>query len=210
MSRSDLNGGIPPIKCRATNRNGAMCGKYAVPGATVCRLHGGNAPQVRRKAAERVVLAQLDPDENISPLDALLDANRRMVAVVRQATTQLEAGDEVTSDQLHRLAELLKAQAHIGKTCLDAGVELKIAESLDVTSKVLADALDAALGCLDPLGLDYPTRRAVEDDARERAVRALSQGETGAGAGLSQRAPVVVGELVVAPSHDGLGHVPMP
>lgn len=30
----------------------------AIPGATVCRLHGGLAPQVQRKAAERVIEEQ--------------------------------------------------------------------------------------------------------------------------------------------------------
>lgn len=42
------------VKCAGTNRNGTSCGKWAIPGGTVCRFHGGSAPQVRRKAAQRV------------------------------------------------------------------------------------------------------------------------------------------------------------
>lgn len=53
-----------PVKraqCTAKNRKGNRCGGPAIPGGTVCRLHGGAAPQVRAKAQER--LADLiDPD----------------------------------------------------------------------------------------------------------------------------------------------------
>jgi hypothetical protein len=42
-------------KCTATNKKtGRQCGQWAIPGGTVCRYHGGNAPQVRRKAEERL------------------------------------------------------------------------------------------------------------------------------------------------------------
>lgn len=41
-------------KCVARNKAGQPCGRYAVAGTTVCRFHGGNAPQVRRKAALRL------------------------------------------------------------------------------------------------------------------------------------------------------------
>lgn len=45
---------VPVTYCTAHNRQGNPCGAFAVPGATVCRHHGGNAPQVRRKAAMRL------------------------------------------------------------------------------------------------------------------------------------------------------------
>lgn len=41
--------------CTAHRRHGrGPCGAWAVRGATVCRMHGGAAPQVRRAAAERL------------------------------------------------------------------------------------------------------------------------------------------------------------
>lgn len=41
-------------RCRAhRQRDGKPCGAWAMRGTTVCRVHGGMAPQVRRKAAER-------------------------------------------------------------------------------------------------------------------------------------------------------------
>lgn len=37
-------------RCTARRRDGQQCGAKAVLGATVCRVHGGSAPQVRRNA----------------------------------------------------------------------------------------------------------------------------------------------------------------
>ena len=47
-------------KCKARNRRGEPCGNYPVAGAVVCATHGGSAPQVKRKAAERIAMAQDD------------------------------------------------------------------------------------------------------------------------------------------------------
>ncbi len=48
-------GGKP--KCAAHRTNGEVCGNYPVHGASVCRKHGGGAPQVKAKAAERILAA---------------------------------------------------------------------------------------------------------------------------------------------------------
>ena len=43
-----------PRRCRARRqRDGEPCGCYAIRGATVCRIHGGMAKQVLRKAKAR-------------------------------------------------------------------------------------------------------------------------------------------------------------
>lgn len=47
-------------KCKATNNEGQPCGNHPLQGGTVCRYHGGSAPQVRQKAMERI-LAAADP-----------------------------------------------------------------------------------------------------------------------------------------------------
>jgi hypothetical protein len=51
-----------PMKrqCTATNRQGKRCGKPPILGGTVCRMHGGAAPQVKLKAMERLMALQ-DP-----------------------------------------------------------------------------------------------------------------------------------------------------
>lgn len=47
-------------KCKGRNRFGEPCGNYPIEGAVVCRVHGGSAPQVKRKAQERIAMAQDD------------------------------------------------------------------------------------------------------------------------------------------------------
>ncbi|MBC9734492.1 HGGxSTG domain-containing protein [Nocardioides marmotae] len=47
-------------RCVARNRFGEPCKKYPIEGAVVCASHGGAAPQVRRKAQERMLMAQDD------------------------------------------------------------------------------------------------------------------------------------------------------
>ena len=56
-------------QCTATNRAGQQCGKAAIGGANICRSHGGAAPQVKRRAEER--LASL-VDSAIAELGRLL------------------------------------------------------------------------------------------------------------------------------------------
>jgi hypothetical protein len=45
----------PALKCSAKSKqSGQRCKQPAIPGGKVCRFHGGAAPQVKRKAAERL------------------------------------------------------------------------------------------------------------------------------------------------------------
>lgn len=47
-----------PVKCIAvSSRTGNPCNNSPMRGGNVCRMHGGAAPQVRRRAAERIALA---------------------------------------------------------------------------------------------------------------------------------------------------------
>ncbi|HEY9470621.1 MAG TPA: hypothetical protein VIQ76_13505 [Propionibacteriaceae bacterium] len=45
------------IRCNATRPNGGRCKREAEDGAVVCDQHGGAAPQVRRRAAERLIMS---------------------------------------------------------------------------------------------------------------------------------------------------------
>lgn len=45
-------------RCSAHRKNGEPCRAWAINGGRVCRMHGGAAPQVRRKAGERLVMAR--------------------------------------------------------------------------------------------------------------------------------------------------------
>lgn len=46
------------VTCTATNRQGKRCGKPPIAGGTVCRMHGGAAPQVKAAALERLMQYQ--------------------------------------------------------------------------------------------------------------------------------------------------------
>lgn len=45
------------LKCVARKKDGTPCQRPPIRGAAVCRMHGGAAPQVQRKAAERIAHA---------------------------------------------------------------------------------------------------------------------------------------------------------
>lgn len=64
---------LNPLKprCHAHNRQGEQCGLISVPGAKVCRMHGGMAPQVQAAAGERI--KALAP-RAVDVIEALLDA----------------------------------------------------------------------------------------------------------------------------------------
>lgn len=66
--------------CHGTTRAGEPCKNPPITGGTVCRMHGGSAPAVKAKAAERTqqdaarrVLMALGEPEPIDPARALLD-----------------------------------------------------------------------------------------------------------------------------------------
>jgi hypothetical protein len=58
---------LPPREfCTArSKRTGTPCKNAPLEGSTVCRLHGGLAPQVLRKSQERIVMAQDDAASNL-------------------------------------------------------------------------------------------------------------------------------------------------
>jgi hypothetical protein len=76
-------------KCAGTNRAGGPCRLYPMLGTTVCRSHGGAAPQVKAAAARRVVEAKalravqgLGTWQPVTdPLSALADVAGEVLAV---------------------------------------------------------------------------------------------------------------------------------
>lgn len=66
------------ITCTATNRQGKRCGKSPVPGAAVCRMHGGAAPQVKAKAEERLRALQAPALAALEDLIENADARTRV------------------------------------------------------------------------------------------------------------------------------------
>ena len=77
-------------RCTATSsRSGKRCRAYAIVGGTVCRAHGGAAPQTKAKAAQRVAVEAAEADaykvlahHAVRPLTDPLDAMSRLAAEV--------------------------------------------------------------------------------------------------------------------------------
>jgi hypothetical protein len=68
----------PKRRCKAHSRSGKQCGNAPIMGGMVCRMHGGSAPQVKRKAAER--LADLiDPDRALREMARLAYSDVRSI-----------------------------------------------------------------------------------------------------------------------------------
>lgn len=76
-----------PYYCTAhSKQTGNRCGKRAIPGGSVCRYHGGNAPHVRAKATERLAALQSlaidgllgDLEHDVVPADVKLKIIDRM------------------------------------------------------------------------------------------------------------------------------------
>lgn len=69
-------------RCHAVKKNGERCLRFAIKGAAVCRHHGGAAPQVRRKAQERILLAAEDAVSQILVMmkDTTIPAAVRLAA----------------------------------------------------------------------------------------------------------------------------------
>lgn len=59
LKARDPISGADPISCKATNNRGQRCKRAPIPGGTVCRYHGGAAPQVKAKAEQRLLRLQV-------------------------------------------------------------------------------------------------------------------------------------------------------
>jgi hypothetical protein len=108
--------------CRKDEETGErrQCKNPAIRGATVCRMHGGSAPQVRNAADQRVDEAianakiaqflsthQIEPVEN--PLEALRELAGEIVAVkgwLRDQVTHLEHESSVQGEQIAAVMQL--------------------------------------------------------------------------------------------------------
>lgn len=58
-AKGDPMGSLDPLRCSARSKQkGVQCSKKPIPGGTVCRYHGGAAPQVKKAALERLMQYQ--------------------------------------------------------------------------------------------------------------------------------------------------------
>lgn len=69
-------------RCTATNRKGERCGRAAILGGFVCSQHGGNAPQTRRRARERLLSVVEEAIESL--VDAMRSGQHAVVVKAAQ------------------------------------------------------------------------------------------------------------------------------
>jgi hypothetical protein len=167
----DDAGRAGPHGCHATAKaTGGPCRNYPEPGGRVCWLHGGRAPQARRKAAERVVEAKAlevyqryAPDGD-GPVDVLAEL-AHLVAVVtrfaRFAETRLAAlgEDDWQPGNPELLAEVRmfeRAQEAAGRLLVDVarlGIEAAVTSQAERLERSRAgrivEAFEVAVGALD-------------------------------------------------------------
>lgn len=120
-------------RCKATaNSTGKRCKSPAIEGATVCRVHGGSAPQVRRKA--RLRLAEL-VDPAVGRLGRILakgndrDAMRAIENVLDRAGYPRKA--EISVDDARALLRQRLDQLRKEARSFDDGADVVDAEVVD-------------------------------------------------------------------------------
>lgn len=175
-------------KCIYGAGKGERCNAWPVKGATVCVAHGGNAPQVRAKAAVRAeVMAWGLGDAHIDPAETLLrllsqsaaraqryaDELEEMVAespTLRQALVAQAYGEFGPVGDFVRGLVQLEAQerdrcANFAARAIAAGLAERQVRLAERQGALIADLLRRVLD--DPeLGLTDTQRAAVPDVAR--------------------------------------------
>lgn len=180
-----MGGKVDPEKqCTAhAKHSGKRCKRAVVPGSTVCRFHGGDAPQVRRKAekrlareaAERAVASYGLPRE-VEPQEALLEELHRTaghVAWLAVSVRELERQElygPVGGSQfgfprqephvwIRLYQEERKHFAEVAKICIAAGIEERRVRLAEDQARELARVVTAIL---TDLGHDLTEERTRE------------------------------------------------
>src|SRR5262245_5357551 len=111
-----------PTRCVATSRStGERCKMAPMRGTTVCRKHGGKAPQVQRKAQQRIALAEaLTRGERRHPWLVLLDALHAADVLAQEARVKLSQNENITPAQIDDFVDAIERAARMAKVTLDA------------------------------------------------------------------------------------------
>lgn len=182
-------------RCMGKNSAHQPCGNYAIKGATVCRKHGGAAPQVAAKAAVRAELLNWGlGDTNVDPGEILLRMVSQAAARAQRYAAELEelAGESPTlraalvaqaygefgpTGEYVRGLALLEAQerdrtVNFAAKAIAAGLAERQVRLAEKQGALIADVLRAVMA--DPtLGLSVEQRRTMPDVIR-RHLTAIS------------------------------------
>lgn len=148
-----------PKQCKAKKKNGEQCQAWAIRGGTVCRVHGGMAPAVQRKAQERIekaraeitlaqAMQEFNLDESASPGQTLLKELSHAGQVAAWLRNKVAELPENEAAGLMKTSEKYDEETGAWTYTYMAGanVWLKLyAEWTDRASKMAKMALDAGI-----------------------------------------------------------------
>lgn len=174
-------------RCAGHNRTGKPCRLYPIRGGTVCRSHGGAAPQTRAAANRRLAaneaerelrksLADVDVHTIADPIEAFRNITAEVVALkdffaerVADLRDQLRFTDDKGAEHLDaRVALYERALDRSGKF-LETWIRLGMEERLTRVHEQLArDVGTALIAAAAELGLD-----AEDDTVRSTLARHL-------------------------------------
>jgi hypothetical protein len=189
-------------RCTArARRSGQRCRRAAIAGGRVCPTHGGSAPAVKARAAERRALAQAlaltGVEGEADPREALLLAVKCTAALLAGYRDALQADDADAGD-LSQLTSAALVTARVSKLALDARVEerlttqhvrmgemvggiiTRVVQGLGLDAETSAQAFslvraEVEYGHLDLGELDAEIRR-VTEELREHTLRDAEKG----------------------------------
>lgn len=154
------SGIVPAVQCRATAKGtGRQCRRMSLRGAAVCISHGARAPQVRRKAAERVAIAeQQAATPRRHPASILLDAMHTADVLARQGGAEA--------------LQALETAARLARLCLELDLDKRMRLMLDDEVKAWEQISRKASA---QAGLSHAQeqafRAAMADGLRQHAAR---------------------------------------
>lgn len=106
----------PRRQCRATAKStGERCKRRPIIGGTVCRMHGGAAPQVQRSARQRL-LAAVEP-----AIGVLVDIVEGEVTVVHDMDGKPHRVGSSDTDRIKAAIEILNRTGYPARTEVDLG-----------------------------------------------------------------------------------------
>lgn len=169
---------VPSTPCGRRTNAGGQCA-IRVRGGGPCRVHGGAAPQVKRKRLERIALAEaLAADPRRHPSEVLGDVLHQADHLMRRAREEVDA-EKPTAETMVKLLDLTEHAGRWAKTSLDAEVDQRQTRVLEAQAAALAAVITRVL---DRLELSLEQRELVTVVVPEELER-MSAGELEAGRG---------------------------
>ncbi len=155
-----------PVKCVGHKKDGSPCGLPPIKGATVCRVHGGNSPQVRAKAARTTLTARIQGQLVKELVEPVTDP----VAYYARLAGEMWAFKELAAQQMEELSSWELTLTGPGDSLLGEQARAVIG----VYQAAVAQC-DRTLGNMVRLGLDAKALQvAQERPSREAAATVLA------------------------------------